>query len=577
MPSPTLDPGPQETGTGKDSMPGLAPGPAPARTQNVPQPGKTPGKESSPGQGSSDNSKSTDHQIDNGSSPDQGAKLNLDPLSNDGKPGQNVNPKPSSQVGPSGDPEHDTNTSINPADSSTGGSGQRATLGSNLKSSNGQEAAEKYDPSSNNNANAGQVAAPNHPVEPAQSNSAGIMNGDPVQNTGSPWELAGNNIAIGNHNPGQAATINGQVAQPLSQAISVAGTSLTPAAPPITIAGTPISLGPSVLVVGSSSVLITLPPMPLLPGQATKINDQIIQALSNGISVAGTTLTAGAPAITASGTLISLGPSNIVMGASSVAIALHSMLLVPGPVTTVNDQVVQPLSNGISIAGTTLTAGAPAITVSGTPISLGSTALVVGSSSIPLQTEVPQRLITTVAGQAITAGPNAVEVQGSILSPGGSGMTLGGTLVSLDAAGELIVGTRTIPLESASGGLNRDELITTFAGQALTANSNAVEFAGSTLKRGGSGVTMSGSLVSLDSAGELVIGSKTIYLGSSMPGLIMGTFAPEEPFTAASTTPEDVTSNNAPVLKGNAKTLHDSLPWRLLALLVAIPLILLPV
>ena len=202
MPSPTLDPGPQETGTGKDSMPGLAPGPAPARTQSASQPGKTPGKGSSPGQESSDNSKNSDPQIGNSSSPEQGANLNLDPVSNDGRPGQNVNPKPNSQVGPSGDPEHDTNTTTNPADSSTRGSGQRVTVGSNLVSSNGQGAVEESNPSSNTNANAGQVAAPNYPVEPAQSNSAGIMNGDQVQNTGSPWEPAGNNIAIGNHNPG---------------------------------------------------------------------------------------------------------------------------------------------------------------------------------------------------------------------------------------------------------------------------------------------------------------------------------------------------------------------------------------
>ena len=52
------------------------------------------------------------------------------------------------------------------------------------------------------------------------------MNGDPVQDIGSPWEPVVNSIAIGNHNPGQAATDNGQVAQPLSEAISVAGASL---------------------------------------------------------------------------------------------------------------------------------------------------------------------------------------------------------------------------------------------------------------------------------------------------------------------------------------------------------------
>ena len=111
------------------------------------------------------------------------------------------------------------------------------------------------------------------------------------------------------------------------------------------------------------------------------------------------------------------------------------------------------------------------------------------------------------------------------MNPEGSGMTLRGTLVSLDAAGELIVGTHTIPLESASGGLNGDELITPFAGQALTANSNAVEFAGSTLKRGGPGVTMRGIPVSFDSASELVIDSETVYVGSSLPGFVMATFA----------------------------------------------------
>lgn len=485
IPSPTLDPGPQETGTGKDLTPGLAPGPAPVQTQSAPQPRETPGKGSSPGQESSDNSKNSDPQDGNGSSPGQGAKLNFDPLSTDGKPGQNVNPKPNPQVGPSGDPEHDTNTSINPVDSSNGGPGQGATLGSNLKSSNDQGVAEKYDPSSNTNANAGQVVVPNH-----------------------------------------------------------------------------------------SAAAVTLHSMLWVPGPVATVNDHIVQPLSNGISITGTTLTAGAPAITVSGMHISLGPSNIIIGASSFPVAANRQIWNPGQVTTMGGQIIQPLSNGISIADTMLTPGASAITISGTPISLGSTVLVVGSSSIPLQTEVPQQLITTVAGQAITADPNTVDVQGSILSPGGPGMTLGRTLVSLDAAGELIVGTRTIPLESASGGLNRDEFITSFAGQALTANSNAVEIAGSTLKRGGPGVTMSASLVSLDSDGELVIGSKTIDLGSSMPGLIMGTFAAGGPFTTASATPENVTSNDALAFKSNAKTLYDCIPWRLLVLLIAIPFIL---
>ena len=90
--------------------------------------------------------------------------------------------------------------------------------------------------------------------------------------------------------------------------------------------------------------------------------------------------------------------------------------------------------------------------MSGTLISLGSSALIVGSSTVLLPTEIPTPFITTVAGEAITAAPNAVEVAGSTLSPGAPGVDLGGTLVSLDAAGELVVGSKTIALDGSSGG-----------------------------------------------------------------------------------------------------------------------------
>ena len=122
--------------------------------------------------------------------------------------------------------------------------------------------------------------------------------------------------------------------------------------------------------------------------------------------------------------------------------------------TTINGQVIQPLMNGgISIDGTTLTPGAPPITVSGIPVSLGSSALIVGPSTISLDSEVPEHLVTTVAGQAVTADPTAVEVGSLTLTPGGPGTSLSGTLVSLNSDGELIVGTRTIPLETMAGGL----------------------------------------------------------------------------------------------------------------------------
>ena len=86
-------------------------------------------------------------------------------------------------------------------------------------------------------------------------------------------------------------------------------------------------------------------------------------------------------------------------------------------------------------------------------MSLGSAALVIGSSTVSLDSELPEQFVTTVAGQAITADPTAVEVGGLTLTPGGPGTSLSGTVVSLDTDGELIVGTRTISLETMAGGL----------------------------------------------------------------------------------------------------------------------------
>ena len=60
-----------------------------------------------------------------------------------------------------------------------------------------------------------------------------------------------------------------------------------------------------------------------------------------------------------------------------------------GQVQTINNQVVQPLPYGISIAGTTLTPEATPITVSGTPIYFGTSALVIGTSTVPLILEIP--------------------------------------------------------------------------------------------------------------------------------------------------------------------------------------------
>ena len=296
---------------------------------------------------------------------------------------------------------------------------------------------------------------PDQDNEPESANTDMASSRDPMENTDNTMDPQRYAIAIGSQKPNSATTVNGQLAQPLVNGISIAGFTITPDAAPVTADGTRIFLGSSALAVGSISVNIVPPPVPSTPGETTEMNGQVIQPLTNGdISIAGQTLTQGASPITISGTPISLGPSSLIIGSSSFAVSLPDQSLIPGQVTTINGQVIQPFTNGdIFIDGTTLTPGAPPITVSGISVSLGSTALFIGSSTMSLVSEVPERLMTTVAGQAVTADPTAVEVGSLTLTPGGPGTSLSGTLVSLNSDGELLVGTRMIPLETMTGGL----------------------------------------------------------------------------------------------------------------------------
>ena len=184
------------------------------------------------------------------------------------------------------------------------------------------------------------------------------------------------------------------------------------------------------------------------------------------------------------------------------------------PTKTMNNQVVQVLSHGISIAGTTLTRGAPPIVVSGTPIHFGSSGLIIGTSTIFLAPGIPTHMTTTIGGQAIIAASDVVAIAGSTLSPGAPGTIVDGTVLSLDTAGRFFVGSKTISLLESSKEVPKT-ITTNVAGQALTAAPNAVIVAGTTLNPGAPGVTLAGTVISLDTASQLIVGPKTLSLGSS--------------------------------------------------------------
>ena len=259
---------------------------------------------------------------------------------------------------------------------------------------------------------------------PGQAAAAQVLSGptdaDHASDTDSSGQdaeaMQGEVFAIGNQGPGEAATINGFVAKPVSRnAISVAGKVLTPGAAPITVSQMKISLGPSAIMVGSSSVPIALPSDPVRsPGQIAGIDDHLIQSTMP----------------------------------SSTELSQQSRVTVAG-------QVYTPAPTGFSIAGTSLMVG-HAVTISGTIVSLdASSHLRVGSSTIniggPVVSVSPQ--VFTVAGEAVTANPTAVDIAGVTLIPGGHGVTVGGTGILLNSDGDLVVSSKTLSVETSTANL----------------------------------------------------------------------------------------------------------------------------
>lgn len=134
-------------------------------------------------------------------------------------------------------------------------------------------------------------------------------------------------------------------------------------------------------VIQSSSPAILPSPVQSLSSVARPVESgssasQTPNGSSDIVIVAGHSITQGAPAVTVAGTPLSAGTNGIVVIATSTI----SPLAV-APVFTVGSETFTVYPTAIAIDGVTLTAGAPGIVVSGTPISLGASDLVIGSKT----------------------------------------------------------------------------------------------------------------------------------------------------------------------------------------------------
>ena len=386
--------------------------------------------------------------------------------------------------------------------------------------------------------------------------------GPPLIISGSPISLAITALVIGTSTihfstaPSPAViTLGGSTITANSQSDFIIGSqTLVPGVSPITIAGTLVSLAPeaSYLVIGSTTININPVPSPAV----LTIGGSTITANSQSDFVIGTqTLIPGAPAITLSGTPISLAPSasEVVIGGSTIY--LSPVASSPPAIITIDGSIFTANAQSDFIIGTqTLIPGAPAITVSGTPISLASLAsdVVIGTSTIDL-VHAP---VITIGGSVYTENAQSDFIIGTqTLIPGAPAITVSGTPISLaPSALDVVIGTSTIDLIHAP--------VITIGGSVYTENAQSDFIIGTqTLIPGAPAITVAGTPVSLaPDASDVVVGTKTEGLG----GLIMSGMG-------AATGPTGLVPSQ--LAGGAGETGLGLSMWRLLGLVVGIGIV----
>ena len=177
--------------------------------------------------------------------------------------------------------------------------------------------------------------------------------------------------------PGKVITTAGQILTMLSNGAAIDGQTLS-IGQGITVSGTPISLDLDGLVIASSTINL-----PVIPAAQvlTAAGQTVTIGANGGVIIAGTTLVPNAPAVNIAGTSISLGPNGLIVGTSTINLPTITPAVV---INAAGQPGILGPDGYLTIAGTTLSPEAPAITVAGTRISLGSNGLIICSSTPPL-------------------------------------------------------------------------------------------------------------------------------------------------------------------------------------------------
>ena len=211
----------------------------------------------------------------------------------------------------------------------------------------------------------------------------------PEGSTGSEEQNKGNAQQPGtlDKSPGQDSTPSSGIPayhqSPPPTVYHIADETVTQGGAAITISGTPISLGLSYAIIGTQTLNMpsaNLPPSPTMPppnSQILTLAGEVCTPNPTGFSIGSIAILPNAPAVTISGTPISLASSQLVIGTSVLRLPQPSEP--PTGIVTIGGEIINVDANDIVVAGQTITPGAPGITASGTYISLGSSQIIVGS------------------------------------------------------------------------------------------------------------------------------------------------------------------------------------------------------
>ncbi|MCJ1339004.1 hypothetical protein MMC09_004293 [Bachmanniomyces sp. S44760] len=306
-----------------------------------------------------------------------------------------------------------------------------------------------------------------------------------------------------------------------------------------------------------------------LPAPIVVAGNTIAPNSASQFIVSGQTLAPGSPIVLGTGAVAttvalqaSAGVTQLIVGSSTSNLPPPAVApAVTAPPVVVGASIISANSASQYVVGSqTLALGSSIVIGSGTATtalalqtnSNGRTEIVVGTSTslLPLGGTGGASALPalTIAGQTITANPaGQFIVSGQTLAPGstitlGSGASATPVVLQTNSNGQtqLVVGTSTSTLPSATAALGSGIPALTLGGQTISENS-ASQFVigGTTLTPGGPAVTIGGTPVSLAPGGTaVVVGTSTEALGSFIASGVGATGSPGaggNAFTGAAT------------------------------------------